>query len=236
MDDGEETLFGSGFLRDTHAVQSRLRAEAPVHRATAPNGAQVWVVLRHDDAQDAFTDARLSKDAAGLRAVLAAKLGESAHGVALTQLVMPHMLHSDPPDHTRLRRLVVKAFTRRRVESLRPRITEFATGLLDGLAGRREADLVEEYAFPLPTMVIGELIGVPVRDQERFRGWSDDFARGGDPGEQARAAGLITSYLAGRLPQVRAGRRTTCCRTWCGSATTRTTGSTTRNCSARCCC
>jgi cytochrome P450 len=204
QDHGEEALFGTSFLRDTHAVQARLRALAPVHRAVAPNGAQVWVVLRYDDAQAAFTDPRLSKDAAGLRAALAAKLGESARGVALTRLVMPHMLHSDPPDHTRMRRLVVKAFTRRQVESLRPRITEFARALLDRLAGRSEADLVAEYAFPLPTMVISELIGVPLEDQERFRGWSDDFARGGDPGEQARAAGRITSYLAGRLPVVRA--------------------------------
>ena len=82
------------------------------------------------------------------------------------------MLNSDPPDHHRLRTLVSKAFTARRVEQLRPRITAITASLLDGMSAERQVDLLAAFAFPLPVTVICELLGVPVADQDRFRAWS----------------------------------------------------------------
>lgn len=82
------------------------------------------------------------------------------------------MLAMDPPDHTRMRGLVAKAFTARRVERLRPRVEEIAGALLDGIAARGEADLIEDLAVPLPIQVICEMLGVPASDRGRFREWT----------------------------------------------------------------
>ena len=83
-----------------------------------------------------------------------------------------HLLNSDPPDHERLRKLVNKAFTARRVEQLRPRITAITEELLDDMSARQEVDLLTAFAFPLPVTVICELLGVPVADRDQFRAWS----------------------------------------------------------------
>ncbi|MEU5995457.1 cytochrome P450 [Spirillospora sp. NPDC047418] len=88
-------------------------------------------------------------------------------------------LTMDPPDHTRLRRLVGKAFTPRLVERLRPRVEALVDGLLDGMSG--EVDLIAALAYPLPVIVISEMLGVPARDRDLFKGWSDSLARGLDP-------------------------------------------------------
>jgi unspecific monooxygenase len=117
----------------------------------------------------------------------------------------------NPPDHTRLRRLVSKAFSARLIERLRPRITELVDGLLDGLTG--EADLISALAYPLPVTLISELLGVPPEDQERFKGWSDALARGLDPdfllpeaelAERARARTEFDGYFRGLIAERRA--------------------------------
>jgi len=90
------------------------------------------------------------------------------------------MLDRDPPDHTRLRGLVSKAFTPKALESLRPRIQQIVDGLLDQIERRGEMDLIEEFAYPLPVIVICEMLGVPVKDHERFKHWGLDIARGLD--------------------------------------------------------
>jgi cytochrome P450 PksS len=82
------------------------------------------------------------------------------------------MLDLDPPDHTRLRALVQKVFTPRLVEQMRPRIQSLADGLLDGIGDRRHFDLIRDYALPIPTTVIAEMLGVPRNDQRRFHRWS----------------------------------------------------------------
>jgi cytochrome P450 len=91
------------------------------------------------------------------------------------------MLVVDPPDHTRLRNLVSKVFTPRMVELLRPRIESITAGLLDRLAGRSEVDLIAEFAYPLPVIVIAEMLGVPARDRAQFQEWSAVTVRGLDP-------------------------------------------------------
>ena len=127
------------------------------------------------------------------------------------------ILRQDPPDHTRLRSLVSKAFTPRVVEGLRPRIQK----IVDGLIARAEAtgsmDLIEEFAYPIPVNVICEMLGVPVEDHERFKGWSLDIARGLDsiwlppdsevPRRSAAARHAISDYFRELIGQRRATPR-----------------------------
>jgi cytochrome P450 len=98
------------------------------------------------------------------------------------------MLAADPPDHTRLRRLVSAAFTVRRVEALRPRIEEITDDLLDAMAGRDRVDLIDAFAFPLPIQVICELLGIPAGDRDAFRDWSNVIVAGAQSGDRLPGA------------------------------------------------
>ncbi|PJE93754.1 cytochrome P450 [Streptomyces carminius] len=183
--------LGEDFARDPYPVYAGLRARGPVHRVRTPEGTLAWLVVGHDEVRAALTDPRLSKDWENASPAL----GMSAPAAGIT------MLSSDPPVHTRLRKLVARAFTARRVEALEPRVREIAGGLLDEMlrAPERRADLVDAYAFPLPITVICELLGVPSLDRESFRKWSGT-AVGSAPFEEKKAAKeAVTDYLAGLL-------------------------------------
>ena len=154
--------LGADYFSDPYSVHARLRAQRPVAQVIMPGGAPAWLVTGYAQARAALTDPRLGKLPKDWRpdpdSILAA--------------LDLHMLNLDPPDHERLRKLVNKAFTARRVEELRPRITAISTALLDDMSTRREVDLLASFAFPLPITVICELLGVPVADRDQFRAWS----------------------------------------------------------------
>jgi pimeloyl-[acyl-carrier protein] synthase len=156
------------FVADPYPTYRQLRAEDPVHHS--PLG--FWVLTRYDDVVAALRDPRLAKEA--IAAFVAARFGAP---VPITGL---SMLDRDPPDHTRLRSLVSKAFTPRVVEGLRPRIQQIVDGLLTRAREKGSMDVIEEFAYPIPVNVICEMLGVPVEDHERFKGWSLDIARGLD--------------------------------------------------------
>jgi cytochrome P450 len=157
------------FIADPYPTYHRLRTEDPVH--LSPLG--FWVLTRYEDVVSALRDPRLAKEA--IAAFVAARFGvDVPPGIGLS------MLDRDPPDHTRLRGLVSKAFTPRVVEGLRPHIQQIVDGLLDAVVDAKAMDLVEEFAYPLPVIVICEMLGVPVEDRERFKGWGVDIARGLD--------------------------------------------------------
>jgi pimeloyl-[acyl-carrier protein] synthase len=193
------------FLADPYPVYHRLRAEDPVHHS--PLG--FWVLTRYEDVVAALRDPRLAKEA--IASFVAARFGAPVPAMGLS------MLDRDPPDHTRLRGLVSKAFTPRVVEGLRPRIQEIVDGLLDGVEARGSMDLIEEFAYPIPVAVICEMLGVPIEDHERFRGWSLDIARGldllwlgpdSDVGRRSVAARhALGDYFRGLIAQRRAAPR-----------------------------
>jgi len=154
--------LGAEYFSDPYSVHARLRAEHPVARVIMPGGTPAWLITGYAEARVALTDPRLLKLPKGWR---------PPPDSLLASLDL-HMLNLDPPDHDRLRKLVNKAFTPRRVEELRPRIAAITAGLLDDMSTRREVDLLAAFAFPLPITVICELLGVPVADRDQFRAWS----------------------------------------------------------------
>ncbi|MFB4306822.1 cytochrome P450 [Actinomadura sp. GTD37] len=156
-----ELLFSREFSEDPYTAYAELRASGPVHPIDFPRGATAFLVVDHEHGRAALNDPRLSKDAA-----------HSALPVDAEQFFGGTMLAMDPPGHTRLRGLMAKAFTAGRVEKLRPRVQEIADALLDGIAARGGADLIEALAVPLPIQVICELLGVPASDRARFREWT----------------------------------------------------------------
>ncbi|MFD6228714.1 cytochrome P450 [Streptomyces sp. NPDC060232] len=170
------------FLADPFPLYGKLREDGPVRRVVVAGGLDAWLVTRYEDGLAALSDPRLSsdvRDASDRR--LLAQLPETER-----ESMLSNMLRSDPPDHTRLRRLVSKAFTARRVAEMRPRIQAITDRLLDSAAPAGRADLVADFALPLPVTVIGELLGVPVDDQHEFQRWTDRMImRGAEPPDPA---------------------------------------------------
>ncbi len=144
-------------------------------------GGSYWLVTRHDDVNAVLTDRRLVMNSASLPGRVdgyVELLGQMGLPADLIPYISGNLVHLDPPDHTRLRGLVSKAFSARRIASLRPRVEEITDDLLTALPGCAAADgtvdLIESFAFPLPIAVICELLGVPLADRHRWRGWSRD--------------------------------------------------------------
>ncbi|MEV7681565.1 cytochrome P450 [Streptomyces sp. NPDC088341] len=141
-----------------------LRTASPVHRITGTDGQPAWLVTRYDDVRAALADPRLSLDKAHARE-------GNYRGLALPPALDANLLNMDPPDHTRLRRLVGRAFTPSRVEQLRTPIRAAAGRLLNALGAQGTTDLIAAYAAPLPITVICELLGIPESHRRDFRSW-----------------------------------------------------------------
>ena len=162
--------FDPAIMADPYPYYRLMRERAPVHW----NGAvRTWFLTRHADVSELLRDDRFSADRTRSERYVPPPPGRGRPA--------PSMLVVDPPDHTRLRGLVSRAFTPRMVARLRPRIESITAGLVDRLGSRREADLVAELAYPLPVIVIAEMLGVPARDRMRFQDWSAVLVRGLDP-------------------------------------------------------
>jgi cytochrome P450 len=150
--------------------------DRPVVRVQLPDGSQAWLITGFEEVRQAVSDQRFSR-------ALAVAPGRSLRGTDV--LAAGSILGLDPPEHTRLRKLVASAFTARRVEAMRPRVAGIVTELISALAAQSQpADLVGGFALPLPVTVICEMLGVPTRDMEQFHVWSDtaigNWQRDGD--------------------------------------------------------
>jgi cytochrome P450 len=158
------TAWGAYDRDDPFSLFASVRGLGAVHPVTLADGHDAWLVVRYEEARAALNDQRFSKD---MHAALALGSGVVAEGLPGPDFAR-HMLSVDPPDHTRLRRLVSSAFSPRRIEALRPQVQAIVDDLLDDLAALgpdARADLVSAFAFPLPFTVICELLGVPEPDR-----------------------------------------------------------------------
>ena len=169
-------LVSQSYKRDPFPTYLRMHREAPVSRMKVPFIGEVWLVSTYDDVVTLLKDKqRFVQDPrnAGRRQ----RAGIAWWMPRLIRILTDHMLGSDEPDHRRLRGLVDKAFGRRGIEGMRPRIEAIADALLDEMAAKGEADLVREFARPLPLTVICELLGLPQEDRPKFTRWVEAMTR-----------------------------------------------------------
>jgi vitamin D3 1,25-hydroxylase len=179
-------VFEGAFWRDPYPAYAQLREHAPVRRIERPDG-DLWLISRYTDVKAALVDPRLSKD---WRYTLPAEQR------AAQPANIPMMLLMDPPEHTRLRKLVSRVFTVRRMEALRPRVAEVAAELIEDLPARGRVDIMASYAFLLPVLVICELLGVPPTDRDEFAAWSGAMVDDRSQAESMAAATALHGYLA----------------------------------------
>jgi cytochrome P450 len=193
------------YLQNPHVVHDRLREQGPVAKLVFPQGTAAWLVTRYDEARTALADPRLSKDFKGNTGIFAKHRVESDEEPReFNSDLVGHMLNSDPPNHTRLRKLVTKAFTARRMELMRPRVQELTDQLLDEMAQHDEVDLLDAFAFPLPITVICEIMDVPMADRDEFRAWSNALVTTVNPEQAQHAAGAMANYLSEMIDLKRA--------------------------------
>lgn len=161
-------LFSEQFTQNPYPVYDKLRETDPVHQVRFPDGQLGWLVTRYEEATEVLKDPRFIKDFSKL------------YGSSMDQMSVftQNMLFSDPPDHKRLRGLAQKAFTPKLIAGMRDHIQEIADELLDPLSDRSSINLIDEFAFPLPIIVICEILGVPSEDRNKFRLWSNSLIEG----------------------------------------------------------
>jgi cytochrome P450 len=173
-------LSSPAFKANPYPFYALLRAEAPVHRVRLALWLRVWLVTRYDDVLFVIKDGPFSNEFMKHRMRwLPRRL----------QPLTRHLLNADPPDHRRLRTLVSKAFTPRAVERLGVRMQTICDEALDAAERAGRMDLVQDYALRLPFTIIAEMLGIPTRDRERFRSWTDAVARG--------SSGSVLHFLLG---------------------------------------
>jgi cytochrome P450 len=197
----EPPRLGRGFIQDPHALYRKLREEAPVHRAVLWGGTQVWLVTRYAEARALLNDPRLIKDWQELKEFFPSASHDRQ------SMLYSHMLQRDPPDHTRLRKLVTKAFTTGSVQRMRSNIVGIADELLERVAvtaaSEGAVDLMQSYAVQLPLRVISELLGVSRTDREQFRLHVEPTLTSTNPDELAAAENALADLLIALIEKKR---------------------------------
>lgn len=195
-------VLGPDFHADPHPALRELREAGPVHRVQLPDGAERWLVTRYHDVRAALADPRLSSELD--RGVATAAPNDVLVRVRSAEVFRTTMLNRDGAAHDRLRRLVVRAFSASRVDKLHHRLAEIAEELLDGVGDLTEpVDLIDRYAFPIPSILTCELLGVPLVDRPHFRGLIEDMLAKPAAGAMAAIQGLL-DYIRGQLKTKRA--------------------------------
>ncbi|WP_019548761.1 cytochrome P450 family protein [Streptomyces sulphureus] len=190
----ERLLLDNDFMHDPHTAAAALREKGPVLPVVLPTGLPVWLVTGHEQARTLLMDARLSSHGVYDRLERLRELSDGKPSTFSSDLAR-HLLNVDPPDHTRLRKLVNKAFTPRTIAGLRPRIVQIADELIAEFRTEGPVELLEAYAYPLPIRVICELLGIPADDRESFSTWSSVLVSAASPEEIGRASASMAQYL-----------------------------------------
>ncbi|MFE0171801.1 cytochrome P450 [Streptomyces sp. NPDC059002] len=200
------------FFQNPHAVYRELNERGPVHRVEFPSGMNAWLVTGYDLAKEVLTDPTLSKDLYGPPGEQAESNGNTV--LRLDPPVNDHMLYCDPPRHTRLRKIAMKALSSGTIRDFTPRMEKIADSLLDGMAdragtdgmaGQEPVDLLQAYTYPFSISVICELIGIRASDRAEFQGWLATQVSTADADEKHAAAARFEAYVH-RLCEERAGK------------------------------
>lgn len=205
----EIDLLAPDVLRNPHPTLAKLREEAPIYRVQHQEmGSHPWLLTRYDDTINLLNDERFTKDYA--------RIPRDNHNstdndrtLNAAAAINRHMLTLDPPDHTRLRALIHKAFTPKMIREFEARIQEISNGLIDDMLAKDQVDFIEDFAIPLPVAVIAGMLGIPKEDQPRFRHWSQTIIMGGSTDsagmEQVGAAAIdFIMYFVEKFDERRA--------------------------------
>jgi cytochrome P450 len=165
-------VFSQAFKANPYPIYAQMRSKDPVHRVETSDGRSLWMITRYEEAEAALRDPRLIKRG---RDVIPAEMSitQRVPNIHVYEQMSNHMLTTDPPDHTRLRGLVNKAFTPHLIEQWRDRIQTITDELLDAVQDKGKMELINDFAFPLPMTVISEMLGIPTEDRQKFRYWSN---------------------------------------------------------------
>ncbi len=197
--------FEPGFFDDPYRQYAALREHDPVHRSPL----EVWVLFRYDDVVRVLRDPSLSVQVDNALPTTRMRMF-AEQAPAEVERGAHAILNIDPPDHTRLRRLVSKAFTPKMVQELRPRIEQLVDDALDTMAARGEADVIGDLAFPLPFTVISEMLGMPDGNRDDVRGWSHTLTKTLDPilsPEEVEASIAAANNMMAHIENVLAWKR-----------------------------
>jgi cytochrome P450 len=192
-------LDGAAYQADPHTLLGRLTAAGSAHRCEPAGAPPQWLVTGYQEAWSVLTDPRVSKrsERAGLE-----------HGWLMSglrdEVGIDYMLTLDPPEHTRLRQIVMRAFTPRRVDVLRPLTEKIAGRLADAVVARETPDLIDGFATPLPIAVISELLGVAAGDGDRFGSAAEQIVSPVAGQDRAESYQWMSEYLAGLVAGKRA--------------------------------
>jgi len=199
--DHEPMTIGPDFFQHTHTVLKGLREDSPVRRVRFSDGESCWVITRYEDVQALQSDPRISHDLDRLwRAERATSTDQGEDGADPYEglgWIYRNVLYLDPPDHTRLRKLVNKSFTTPAVDRLEPRIASYADELLAKLGGDEPVDLMAAFALPLPVFAISEVLGIPEEDRPDFWGWSNVLNGVSPDADVVAALRAAADYLGG---------------------------------------
>ena len=183
-------IFSGEFRARAFPVYAEMRSQGPISQVTYPDGRHLWLVTQMEEASEFLKDhgrfandienAMTEEELAQFFQSEVAELSSEQQEIAMEtdRILSRNLLALDPPDHSRLRRLVAIPFTPKYIEGLRSRVQSIADGLLDGIerrdrpSGRREMELIDDFAYPLPLIVIAEMLGIPEEDRDTFRDWS----------------------------------------------------------------
>jgi cytochrome P450 len=202
-------LYSQEFSRHAYEIFERMRKESPIIQQPGMDGeTPIWFLSRYQDVEAMLKDDRhfvldyrLAIDADRLPPI-------RRNEPDMMEMINHHLLTKEGEDHRRLRALVSLAFSPRRISAMRPRIQEIADELLDRVQGQGKMDLVEAFAFPLPIIVIAELLGIPAADRNQFRAWSDIFVNPAiTPEEQSQYMQMAISFVGYLKTQFDARRR-----------------------------
>jgi cytochrome P450 len=201
-------LLAPEVIQNPYPYVAELRDRDPVHWSDAH---RAWLLTRYDDVVAAFADPRMSSNR--VKPLLAAMSEERREKAGrVMEMLQDWMVVTDPPEHTRLRKLVARAFSPQRILRSEQRIRELVDELLDEFIEEGQTDFVAHFSYPLPATVIAELIGAPPQDRDRFRRWSQDlamiaFGAGGEERNERYARGLqgleeMLAYFGDRIDYV----------------------------------